>query len=316
MRHTPETAAAMLADSGYSFLMLRIDGSKRPIQDWKTYQSRQPTPEEAQAWFGIGKCRGIGAIMGAVSGNAEAIDFADLALFEPFCQMVEEKAPGLIARLVRVDTPRPGRQLVYRCAVIGRNQKLAAKEVPATQEQIESRDAYQNDAGEWLHAKTLIETRGEGGYIVAVGSPPRVHSTKRPYTFGNLDYSQVPTITPEEREILLEAARGFDEIGTPEEAEAEDRPRQRRERKNGELLPGDDFNERGDVASLLTSHGWTYAYKPKFCANRATNHHVYLGLNGSKQETFSEKAEKTCEEPKWTSKRSNLVPARAWSRSG
>jgi hypothetical protein len=57
-------------------------------------------------------------------------------------------------------------------------------------------------------------------------------------------------------------------------------------------------------------------YQPKFCANRATNHHVYLGLNGSKQETFSEKAEKTCEEPKWTSKRSNLVPARAWSRSG
>jgi hypothetical protein len=63
--------------------------------------------------------------------------------------MVEQLAPGLVARLVIVQTPKGGRHLYYRCATIAGNQKLAVS----------------------ADRTVLIETRGEGGYAIIPPSP-------------------------------------------------------------------------------------------------------------------------------------------------
>jgi len=255
--HDAEATSDMLANAGFSQVPVKIDGSKAAISTWEHFQNTPPTDEQRAGWFGINKdtgrkpSRGIAAIMGKVSGNAETIDGDDLKTFEPLRKMVEDRAPGLWAKLVIVESPRPGYQLIYRCAEIGRNQKLAWTEIATTENE---KGAYKNDAGEWVRKHCQIETRGEGGYIVCVGSHIKTHATKRPYKFLQGDYSKIQEITPEERDILFECCRSFSTIQLPEKAQAHTR----RERKPGELLPGHDYNERGDIKALLTKHGWTY----------------------------------------------------------
>ncbi len=57
-----------------------------------------------------------------------------------------------------------------------------------------------------------IETRGEGGYIVSVLSPSKVHPLNKPYvqTLGP-PLPELPVITPDERKLLWAAARSFDQ---------------------------------------------------------------------------------------------------------
>ena len=103
--------------------------------------------------------------------------------------------------------------------------------------------------------RTLIETRGEGGYAVAPGSPADVHETGRPYEhFSGPPLDQVQNIGVEERDILFRCARSFDR--TP----AED-PKLPQTQKT-DLPPGDDFNTRGPTwAELLEPHGWTVVHQ-------------------------------------------------------
>src|SRR5262245_49345408 len=129
--------------------VIPIGPNKRPaIASWKCYQTRLPTPEEWTGWVASRRC-GLVIVLGAVSGNAEVIDVDDPSILRPWYDLVEAVAPGLIARLVSVQTPRNGRHLYYRCPVIEGNQKLAL-------------DAQRH---------TMIETRGQGGYTLIPPSP-------------------------------------------------------------------------------------------------------------------------------------------------
>ena len=255
---TPESTAGILLQAGFSFVPTKINGTKQPSIKWQPYQRRLPTRKEIEAWYGGGKTRGIAAIMGEVSRNAETLDFDKADLFPKFCEALEGRAPGLLERLVQVRTPRPGYQVLYRCSTIGGNEELAWAERPATEEDRESKRAYQNEACEWVVRYASIETRGEGGYAIAVGSPARVHRNNQPYVFiGSRTYTTVCEITPDERQIIFEICRNLTEIQLPKHAESA--PEHRRERKPGDpLLPGDDYNDRGDIRELLKKHGWTY----------------------------------------------------------
>lgn len=72
------------------------------------------------------------------------------------------------------------------------------------------------------------------------------------------DLTSVATVTPEEREILLEAARSFDVPPTKVEQSP---PRKRpaaSARSTRQDLPGDDFNARSDWAEILERNGWSF----------------------------------------------------------
>ena len=77
---------------------------------WKPFQREAATEAQARQWWGGQRPPGIGAVCGAVLGGLEVIDFDRQAdeFFPAWRALVEEEAPGLVARLTVVRTPRPG----------------------------------------------------------------------------------------------------------------------------------------------------------------------------------------------------------------
>jgi hypothetical protein len=248
---TPLDAALTYLRAGLSVIPIRRDGSKAPdgkllpivwseedargVASWKPFTERLPTEAEVRAWFDRADPPGIGVVSGKVSGNLETIDFDREAevLFPAWQELVEEEAPGLVEKLSVVRTPRrpAGYHVRYRCpeVVIPGNQPLAV------------------DPSKKGKERTLIETRGEGGYALAPGSPEECHDSHAAYAHhAGPRLSQVQAVAPELRECLLRCTRYFSR-----EAKQEAPP------PGPGLKPGEDFDARGpDWQEILGPHGW------------------------------------------------------------
>jgi hypothetical protein len=233
----------------------RVSGKPRP--SWSIYKMRRPSADELRRWYETTGLFGLAVLGGAVSGGQcglglEVIDIDTADVAVPWADAVENRAPGLVNRLVRVRTPRPGLHVYYRCSQFGVSQKLAF--AVATDDFGQPSLDVQ---GKPIH-KTMIEVKAEGGYCLIPPSPPRCHPSCRLYQYadGSADLTAVPTISPEERAILLEAARSLSrrqEVKTPHQ-----RPAKTANPGNTDL-PGNDFNARGKWAAILIPHGWTFA---------------------------------------------------------
>ncbi len=234
-----ETARAYVA-GGLSVIPIRADGSKAPewavlpreLRDddryhptWKPFEERLPTGDELGRWFGTGHS-GLAVLGGEVSGGLEIIDFDRAGTFEQWWALVAGESWDLLQRLTVVRTPREGGMHVYyRCpGAIEGNLKLAREKT------VEG------------NVVTLIETRGEGGYVLAPGCPTACHPSKGVYAHhAGPELPGVQTIIPDERSLLLEAARSLSlHI---EQANVWDRPTEGQER------PGDAFNGRAGWAT-------------------------------------------------------------------
>jgi len=240
--------------AGLSILKVKTDGSKAPDGEWSAYQMTPPTQDTVRRWYSNGASYGIGIIGGKVSGGVEVIDFDTEDLLQDYRESVESEAPGLIERLVRIRTPRPGRHFYYRCDTVEGNQKLAQRKIAAAK----GDDGAVEEDGQYYKVITLIETRGEGGMAIAPGSPPECHPLKQTYQLLRGSLTDIPKIIGAEREILLRHARALNEY-VPEITQQKKAKQQRQ----GELRPGDDFNQRGDARELLRTHGWKYLSKGK-----------------------------------------------------
>jgi hypothetical protein len=240
----PREHAADYLAAGLSVVPIRGDGTKRPTVVWKRFQTTPPTLAEVnQLW--LADNIGVGIIHGKVSGSTEAIDIDNDDLFRPFVVEVERLAPELIEKVTIIRSPRPGRHVVYKCDSIEGSQVLAERPDP-TPENPNNR-------------KTLIETRGEGGYTVAPGSPGCCHETGGVYEhMDGPPLTELPTITTAERDILFRVARSFNEIveETPTPTTAS---KPQGERYEG-LTPGDDYNQRATFEEILEPHGWTHSH--------------------------------------------------------
>ena len=233
----------------------RVNGRLRP--SWSVFKIRRPNSDELRRWHEMESPYGLAVLGGAVSGGQyglglEVIDFDMAELAEPWIASVENQAPGLVSRLIRVQTPRPGLHVYYRCSKFGVCQKLAL-----SVEKGEFGETALDPLGHPVR-KTLIEVKAEGGYCLIPPSPPRCHPSCRLYQYleGSSDLSAVPTITPEQRSILLEAARSLNEW--QEAGPAKPQPKYLGKREN-RSRPGDDFNVKGEWNEILTPHGWTLA---------------------------------------------------------
>lgn len=259
-------AVTFYVENGFSVIPIRLDGSKEPSVRWKPYQSKVAAESELAGWFDSDP-KGIGIVCGKISGNYEEIDFDHdaLKIYPEWRELVEEAAPGLLDRLLITKTPRPGCRVGYRCETIEGGKKLARREIdiptgklPRTadgaldREKIK-RPGIREKEGRFFKILDLIETRGEGNYVIAPGSPPAVHPKNKPYKLIQGDFENIPEITPAEREILLDCARSFNEYLEPE-----------REFKTTTIVirgmrPGDalnaDPNARLFVEELLRNQG-------------------------------------------------------------
>jgi hypothetical protein len=179
-----------------------------------------------------GTSPGIGVVCGKISGGLECIDFdnhfgdaketiSSFMLIEEVREIIERTNPVIEA------TMSGGFHMLYRCDVIGGNQKLARK-------------PKQGGNGKWV-PDVIIETRGEGGYFVAAPSPG--------YTLLRGQLTAIPVIDPLSRDILISAAKSFNtwhEI-VPSVEEIRDRP--------GDVFNG-KFEAVDEMRSSLSNAGW------------------------------------------------------------
>ncbi len=240
-----ESALAAHA-AGLCVVPPRMDGSKRPLpEQWRSFQENRPDPDQLRRWY-AGGLTGIGAVPGAVSGNLEVLEFDDADTYRHFKDVADEAGLGpIIARLERgyvEASPGGGIHWLYRCDEIAGNTKLA------------TRPGGCDDHGRPL-VKTLIETRGEGGFIVMAPSNGKVHPTGRAYRLLAGNFSTIPTLSPEERRDLFALARTFH---VPDPAKIRD-PRPAGAAP-GER-PGDTFNARANWSDVLAQHGWQRLYE-------------------------------------------------------
>lgn len=241
MSATLQSARRYLA-AGYSVIPVKLDGSKAPAVDWGPFQKRHATEDELAKWFPRDDAHGIGLVQGSISGNAEMLEFETAeALAQWEATVRDHGREDLLDRLnLRVRSGGGGIHFYYRCPDgIEGNQKLAL-----------------------FSDKTVkIETRGEGGQVVACGSPKSVHKSGNPYAKLSGSFESVPTVTGEERAFLFAMAKSLNEhkpsgkTFTPKGAPAPSS-------KGSSLRPGDDFNDKAtqaEVIALLEAHGWQVA---------------------------------------------------------
>ena len=250
------TVAQEYIENGFSLFPLRTDGSKAPAVSWKPYQQRFPTQDELHQWFGNDSPCGIAAVTGNVSGNLVVFDFDHDAetMFSRWWNDAEQQLPGITAKLLVVATPRPGRQVWFRqCEPVPGNQILAYTE-PKPAFNADGSSKLDADGSQILEPLVLIETRGQGGYAVAVGSHSAVHRTGRPYELIHDSFDNLPQLSAAEAELLLNICRGYSRY-TPQHVQG-----QPGEKYNGEPRPGDIYNRRGSIPELLIKHGWQLSH--------------------------------------------------------
>ncbi len=174
--------------------------------------------------------KGLAIICGAISGAGIGLEIIDVdvkhdttgSLWSDFRALLEDNLPELYNRLVIAQTKSGGYHIYYRCSSIAGNLKLSTK----------------------LNREVLIETRGQGGYAVAFPTPGYKYIQGEPVN--------IPTITPEERDILFSIGRSFNEL---EEVKPKVNTTSATAYSSG-LSPFEDYNQRGDVIALLESKGW------------------------------------------------------------
>lgn len=226
-------AAKFYLSQGYS--IIATGDTKRALLPWKEYQSRPATIEELKIQFGHPKATGLAVICGAVSGNLEVIDVdikydISASLWQDFTEQIKDLLPSLYT----VQTKSGGYHIYYRCEMIEANQKLARR--PATEAELKDNPNVKEIV--------LIETRGEGGYVIA---PPTPGYEKRSEFI-------VPVISTDQRETILTAARSLNQIFEEVRPEAKATQNASAYKKT----PWDDYNDRCDVLALLESHGWKF----------------------------------------------------------
>jgi P4 family phage/plasmid primase-like protien len=267
----PEVLAAAKAwyAAGVAVIPPVHSGKKAPLVDWKHYQSERPTPRQMADWYQNSTKMGVGILCGAVSGNLEMLETESCVQADAdfICRiesaMSEAGLDGVWESLFdgyHEFTPSGGLHLIYRITdhPAPGNTKIAQRpKDPAdwTDRDCELVTKYPAT----VIMETLIETRGEGGYVVVAPSQGPVHPSGNPWTIGfGCEPGRVPEITWEQREALVAVLSKFDVPRPRRERPRESAPIAAKVSAGTEKKVGDDFNERGDWAQILEPHGWTY----------------------------------------------------------
>ncbi|HRP30499.1 MAG TPA: bifunctional DNA primase/polymerase [Agriterribacter sp.] len=232
-----------------------VNEHKQPIvKDWQTTTKQH----------NLKNCVGVGLVCGPPSGNVECIDIDlkyDLTgdLFERYKRLIHSYNPELLNKLVVQQTRSGGYHLVYRCSSISGNLKLANRHTTKQEKDLTFQKTYETElaksksdddarriafkASENDKVRVLLESRGTGGQFVIAPT--------NGYKFVYGDLYSISEITPEERDLLINSARQFNEVF--EEVVA---PKSTTAKKTKGISSFEDYNERGDVVGLLESHGW------------------------------------------------------------
>ena len=183
-----------LLDSGFS--LITASANKKPnMRTWKAYQTTPITKQEFQKAYNSTDTLAPTEIVGILTGynGLEVIDvdlkvFATLPEQEAFWKelhsYIKDNIDDFDKKFVIYKTKNQGYHILYRCATIQGNTKIAALKG---------------------HKEAVIESRGKGGYVVVYDNKI---STK--------DYLNISTISDRDREILWTICRTYNYVNETE----------------------------------------------------------------------------------------------------
>lgn len=217
---------------------------KTSYGSWKRWQIERVTREELYHEMSERDTTAVAIICGNVSGNLEVIDIdvkykagIDGALFSA----IREIMPDIWPKLRIHSSPSGGFHILYRVydvAVEG-NQKIASR--PPTEQELDA----DRIAGKKSQNRCFIETRGEGGYVVA---PPSLG-------YGVQNDVPVPILLPAQRESLLNICRSFNQVVKIEKAYTPTKS----DDQYYDVNPFVDYNQSSAAEQVLADNGWRYA---------------------------------------------------------
>lgn len=242
----------------------KIKLAKSPYDFWTDYQSSIITKEKLWHDMNAFDTTAIATICGKVSGNLEGIDIdvkhkpgIAALLFKD----IQSLLPDIYSRLRVHKTPSKGYHIPYR---------IIDHEVPASLKisgRISTDDELKIKPKEKV--KYFIETRGEGGYLLA---PPSmgysVHINK-----------PIPVFTWDERCALINICLEYNEIIKIEKKYEPTKA----ESNYYEQNPFDDFNANCDPVLVLTDLGYTEVkHNSKFIwftRPGGSKNHIHISFN-------------------------------------
>lgn len=239
----PSNIALPWHEAGFSVIPILPDGTKRPSVKWADHMNRRMTEPELDRWWGGGSDYGVAVVCGTVSGGTEMLELeagatggGSLFAIQQECRLrqIEHLWDRLSITGYSEMTPAGGLHMIYR---------LSDHPVPGNEKIAQAEDG-----------KTLVETRGEGGYTIVAPSGGRCHSSGESWETVAGQQGVVETITWEERCAIHAAIRAAlnklpeREVHVPSTAPVLPTAGQR---------PGDAFNEQASWYDILTPHGWT-----------------------------------------------------------
>jgi hypothetical protein len=194
-------------DCGFSPLPPKEDGSKAPLADiektdgsgstWSPYQEAPADRAHVESWY-CERRTGNGVATGV--GGLELFEFDDRAAYQAF--KAAAAAVGLADLVERIEsgyleeTPGGGIHWFYVCDEVRGSTKLAERPI----------------LGEPHKRKTLIETKGQGGFAVVAPSNGKVHPTGGTYRLLRGRVDLIAAVSSEERDALWHLAESFDEM--------------------------------------------------------------------------------------------------------
>jgi hypothetical protein len=244
----------------YKSLTLSVLGcyDKKPVMgSWIAYKTNIASDEDLAIMFKERHATQVAIICGAVSQNLEVIDI-DLknddsgSLFDDLWNAIVEYYKGQPPAFVLVATPSGGYHIYFRSeAPVPGNLKLATRD-------------NENDPSKPL---VMIETRGEGGYIIAPPSPN--------YKIMMGDIAAIPVISNDEVSDLHDICRTFNRWVS----KYKDKPKSKI-LYSYKLTPWDQYNTSDEHPALavMFKHGWEVHER----SDRKGENMVYLRRPGAR----------------------------------
>jgi glycosyl transferase family 2/bifunctional DNA primase/polymerase-like protein len=212
--------ALAYAKAGISIIPISPDGTLGPNGmrdmplDCSEFISRRiATPDELRGWFADDRHFGLAAVLGPVSGGLECLDLTYSAVVKLFRQLVTlQGGADLLERLPAAQSPAEGRtRLYYRCPhPVKGYKRLAQLEVPS-------------EPGV-VRLQLVAFVHGKGSWTVLPDFPAAFGDSNEAYEWVGRDLSEAPTISEDERQLLLEGASCLNAWANPSIVYAPDGP--------------------------------------------------------------------------------------------